>query len=107
MFSILSAILGFGKDAIGKISQTSDKAKEQQTELAKAQTQLTQAEIQGAPASFLRLWRSALGWVLVFCFVWEVIGRAIITTYFPEAWLPPSVLKEITSLLLGMLGLGI
>ncbi len=32
--------------------------------------------------------------------------RPVILTYWPDTPLPPSVLKEITSLLLGMLGLG-
>ena len=60
----------------------------------------------GAPPSRLRLWRSFLGWALTLAFLWEVMVRPVILTYWPDTQLPPSVLEEITSLLLGMLGLG-
>ena len=60
----------------------------------------------GAPPRRLRLWRSCRGWALTLAFLWEVLVRPVILTYWPDTPLPPSVLKEITSLLLGMLGLG-
>ena len=71
-----------------------------------AQARLNEAEIQGAPPSRLRLWRSFLGWTLAVLFVWEVVVRTAILTYWPDTLLPPSVLREITTLLVGMLGLG-
>lgn len=71
-----------------------------------AQSRINEAEVGGAPASILRLWRSFLGWVLALAFAWEVIMRPVIVTYWPDALLPPSVLGEVSKLLLGMLGLG-
>lgn len=100
MADLFGAIVDIGKTVAGKI--TGDEAKTRDN-----QARVTEAEISGAPQSKLRLWRSALSWLLVICFAFEVVGRAIITTYFPEAWLPPSAMKEIVSLLCGMLGLGL
>ena len=70
------------------------------------QAKINEAEVAGGPASILRLWRSFLGWVLAIVFAWEVVGRNIILTYWPDTKLPPSMIKEVTQLLLGMLGLG-
>lgn len=94
--SWLTDLIGKGVD---KIWPDKSKAREQQAAL-------NAEELKGAPTSKLRLWRSFLGWVLALLFVWEVVFRTVISTYWPEVKLPPSVLKEITSLLLGMLGLG-
>lgn len=71
-----------------------------------AQSRINEAEVSGAPASILRLWRGFLGWVLALVFAWEVVGRGIVATYWADITLPPSVLKEITTVLMGMLGLG-
>lgn len=70
-----------------------------------AQARINEKEVDGAPPSRLRLWRSFLGWTCAICFVWEVVARPIVTTYWPGATLPPSFLKEVTSLLLSLLGL--
>lgn len=70
------------------------------------QQRANEAEINGAPASRLRLWRSFLGWVLSLVFAWEVVGRGLVATYWPHVRLPPSVLEDIGAVLLGMLGLG-
>lgn len=70
------------------------------------QSRINEAEVSGAPASILRLWRGFLGWVLALVFAWEVVGRGIVLTYWPNTKLPPSVLQDIMTLLLGMLGLG-
>lgn len=99
MGSIFKAIFGIGSKAIDKIFP--DRA-----ESRKAQSQINEAEIAGAPASTLRLWRSFLGWALALAFLWEVALRPIILTYWPDTPLPPSALEEISTLLLGMLGLG-
>lgn len=99
MFSFIRELLGLGNKAMDKIFP--DRA-----ESRKAQAQINECEISGAPASSLRLWRSFLGWVLALCFVWEVAARPIIATYCPQARLPPSFVEETTTLLLGMLGLG-
>lgn len=99
MFGWLEAILGIGGKALDKVWPDRAASREQQA-------QINQAEISGAPASRLRLWRSFLGWVLAIVFVWEVVGRNVILTYWPDTKLPPSMIKEVTQLLLGMLGLG-
>lgn len=97
--SSLPVLGGVLEKGMEKLFPDKAKAREQQAEIDKA-------EIAGAPPSRLRLWRSFLGWVLALLFVWEVVFRTVISTYWPGVKLPPSVLKEITSLLLGMLGLG-
>lgn len=74
-----------------------------------AQARINAAEVENAPPSHLRLWRSFLGWVLALLFVWEVVGRLIVIPLFFAplgATLPPSALEQIMALLLGMLGLG-
>lgn len=96
---ILKTIFGLGGKAIDKIFP--DRA-----EARRAQSQINEAEVSGAPVSKLRLWRSFLGWALALCFIWEAAARPVIATYWPEATLPPSFMEEISGLLLGMLGLG-
>ena len=76
------------------------------SKVADNQCAINQAELSGAPASRLRLWRSFLGWVLALTFAWEVVARPVISTYWPDVQLPPSVLGEVSRILLGMLGLG-
>ncbi|WP_165071133.1 hypothetical protein [Desulfovibrio sp. ZJ200] len=74
-----------------------------------AQSRINEAEVSGAPRSFLRLWRAFLGWMLSLLFGWEVVGRLIVIPVFFPDWgkeLPPSALDQIMALLLGMLGLG-
>ena len=66
----------------------------------------SRAELEGAPPSRLRLWRSFLGWALSLCFVWEAVLRPALLTYWPGLTLPPSTLEAVTALLMGMLGLG-
>lgn len=99
MFGWLETILGIGGKVMDKISPDRAASREQQS-------RVNEAEISGAPASRMRLWRSFLGWVLSLLFVWEAVGRAVILTYWPDANLPPSMLKEVMSMLFGMLGLG-
>lgn len=76
------------------------------SKVAENQARINEQEVGGAPASRLRLWRSFLGWCLSLLFVWEVMMRPIIVTYWPDVTLPPSMLTEISRLLFGMLGLG-
>lgn len=76
------------------------------SKVAENQARINEQEVGGAPASRLRLWRSFLGWCLSLLFVWEVMMRPIIVTYWPGVTLPPSMLSEASRLLLGMLGLG-
>lgn len=95
-----------GKVAGGVLSTLFGKLTGDRSVIAKGQNTANEAEIAGAPASRLRLWRSFLGWVLALVFAWEVVGRGIVSTYWPHVTLPPSSLEEISSILLGMLGLG-
>lgn len=83
-----------------------DRIAPEKSKVVEGQNRANEAEISGAPISLLRLWRSFLGWVLALVFAWEVVGRGIMLTYWPETKLPPSALQDIMSLLLGMLGLG-
>lgn len=99
MLEIIKSVFGWGAKAAGAIVGKDDKSQERQAKL-------NEAEIAGAPQSSLRLWRCALGWALAFSFVWEIMARPVIATYWPGATLPPSFIKETMSLLLGMLGLG-
>lgn len=100
MFEVFKKLFGLGKSAVTAITGVDQESR-------KNQAHINEEEIKGAPQSMLRLWRSALGWALALSFVWEVMARPVIATYFPNATLPPSFIKETTSLLLGMLGLGI
>lgn len=97
--SILSSILGIGGKVMDKVWPDKSASRD-------AQAKINEQEVSGAPSSLLRLWRGFLGWVLTLTFAWEVVARPVILTYWPDATLPPSMLKEISSLLLGMLGLG-
>lgn len=93
---------------IGDLFKTiADRFAPEKGKVLEAQSRTNEAEIASAPASRLRLWRSFLGWVLALVFAWEVVGRPIIMTYWPDTVLPPSMIGEISHLLLGMLGLGI
>lgn len=98
MWDVIKSILGIGNKILEKAPDA--------VESRKAQIRINEAEITGAPASRLRLWRSLLGWALSLAFIWEVMARPIVVTYWPDLPLPPSAMKEITTLLLGMLGLG-
>lgn len=74
-----------------------------------AQARINGVEVEGAPKSRLRLWRSFLGWVLALLFAWEVVGRLILIPLLLPGLLPrlpPSALDQILTVLLGMLGLG-
>lgn len=99
-------LLGVLKGKV-KISKIPDELKDKINEkVIEGQNRINEAEVSGGPVSRLRLWRSFLGWVLSLAFAWEVLGRGILSTYWPELRLPPPMLKEISHLLLGMLGLG-
>lgn len=93
---------------LGKVAeQVVDKLLPERGKVLEAQSSVNQAEATGAPVSRLRLWRSFLGWALTLAFVWEVVGRPLLCTYMPDVPMPPSMLDEVSALLMGMLGLGI
>ena len=95
--SWLSSITGLLGKGLDKIWPDKEKCREQQAAL-------NQAELAGAPPSWLRRWRYFLGWILALLFVWEAVARPVIVTYWPDVTLPPSVLGEVVKLLLFMLG---
>lgn len=102
MFGLIKSLFGLGGKALDKVFPDRAASRE-------AQSRINEAEVSGAPASRLRLWRSFLGWILTLLFAWEVVGRLIIIPMFFADWgksLPPSALDQIMALLLGMLGLG-
>ena len=97
---------------IGNVFTTiADRISPDKSKVLEAQSRINEAEVEGAPPSKLRLWRSFLGWVLALTLavtlVFEIIIRPIILTYWPDAKLPPLELDEIQHLLRAMLGLGI
>ena len=100
---------GADKGIAGELARASERVLTGRASQNEAQGRINSAEIEGAPQSRLRLWRSFLGWVLTLLFAWEVAGRLIvIPILFPqlERHLPPSALDQILTVLLGMLGLG-
>lgn len=102
MWALLGTLLGGITGAVGKILPDRNRQND-------AQSHINEAEVGGAPASILQLWRSFLGCMLSLLFCWEVAGRLIIIPLlFPALrdHLPPSALNQIMTLLLGMLGLG-
>ncbi|MDR0238695.1 MAG: hypothetical protein LBI88_00510 [Deltaproteobacteria bacterium] len=89
----------------GLIGRVFDRLLPDKAKINEAQSRINESEVQGGPASVLRLWRGFVGWTLGLCLAWELACRPVIATYWPEALLPPSMLKEVLTLLLGMLGL--
>ena len=101
--NIINSLPVLGKLAASLLNKLApDKA-----EARREQAALDRAELEGAPPSRLRLWRSFLGWVLALCFAWEAVLRPVLVTYWPRAVLPPPMLEAVQTLLLGMLGLGL
>ena len=100
---------GADKGIAGELAHATERVLSGRASQNEAQGRINSAEIEGAPQSRLRLWRSFLGWVLTLLFAWEVAGRLIvIPLLLPELeqHLPPSALDQILTVLLGMLGLG-
>ena len=102
MWSLIGKLLGGVGGMVGRIIPDRNRQND-------AQSRINEAEVSGAPASRMRLWRSFLGWVLALLFCWEVVGRLVIVPLFFAKWadkLPPSALDQVMALLLGMLGMG-
>ena len=89
----------------GFVGKLFDRLLPDKSKVNESQSRVNEAEVSGGPASILRLWRGFVGWTLGLCLAWEIIVRPAIVTYWPDAMLPPSMLKEVLTLLLGMLGL--
>jgi hypothetical protein len=90
---------------VGKLlEKIFDRALPDKSKSNEAQARINEAEVSGAPTSHLRLWRSFVGWVMGLAVAWEILFRPVIVTYWPDAMLPPSMLKEVLSLLMAMMG---
>ena len=89
----------------GFLAKVFDRLLPDKSKVNEAQAKINEAEVAGAGASILRLWRGFIGWTLGVCLAWEIVMRPVIVTYWPDVTLPPSMLAEIVTLLLGMLGL--
>lgn len=90
----------------GLLEKVTDRLLPDKAASREAQARINEQEVATSGQTRLKAWRGFLGWVLSIVFAWEIIGRGIIQTYWPGIVLPPSVLKEISTLLLSMLGLG-
>lgn len=55
--------------------------------------------------SFQR-WRLACSLLLSLALLWEIAARPILKSLWPDLELPQSVLKEISTLLMGLCGMG-
>ena len=79
MWALLGNLLGGITGAVGKILPDRNRQND-------AQSRINEAEVGGAPASMVRLWRSFLGWMLSLLFCWEVAGRLIIIPLLFPGW---------------------
>lgn len=79
MWALLGNLLGGITGAVGKILPDRNRQND-------AQSRINEAEVGGAPASMLRLWRSFLGWMLSLLFCWEVAGRSSLFPCFFRGW---------------------
>ena len=89
----------------GVLAKVLDRVLPDKAKVNEAQSRINEAEVNGAGPSILRHWRGFLGFVCALVFAFEVVIRPVILTYWPGTLLPPSMLKEILTLLLGMLGM--
>ena len=98
--------LSFLADIFGK---TADKIAPDKGKVLEAQARINEQEIasSGGGVPFLRSWRGGVGWILCLLLAWEVIGRPIMTCYFPDVPIPPSQIEYVGRILFGMMGLGI
>lgn len=93
--------LSIAGDIFGKIL---DRFSADKNKILETQSEINRQEIEGAPVSRLRLWRSFVGWVAGLVFAWELVARPVITTYWPDVTLPPSMLKEVLQVLFALFG---
>ena len=77
-----------------------------QKKLTEGQLELNKLELQEAPRSYLRLWRSFLFWVLSLCFLYVVIAQPLLTFYFPGLPLPV-VSEELSDTIIRLLLVGL
>jgi len=108
----LTAGLDLASTIVGKIWP--DKTAQEQQELAGMLAQLTaQTDIDKAEAASvdpLQHWRGGMGWVCVAAYGWNFVGQPLATTAATllghPVILPPLEIGPLSTLTLGMLGLG-
>lgn len=94
---LLNLILGVGGKIADKIWPDRSKQQEKHLEI--------HAEAERSSGGRMTPYK-AFGYALVFLFVWEVFIRNTIVFYWPAVKLPPSVLKDIMSMLGTYFGIG-
>lgn len=94
---LLNLILGVGGKIVDKVWP--DRSKQQEKHLD------IQAETERSSGGRMTPYK-AFGYVLVFWFVWEIFVRSTIVFYWPEAKLPPAMLKEAFQMLGTYFGMG-
>ena len=70
------------------LSKGLDKAFPDKSKSREQQTEMNKLEIQGAPQSKVRLWRSYLMITICLCLLYVVIVQPIILLYWPNAKIP-------------------
>lgn len=86
MLSFLQGLLGIGGKAMDKLFPDRSKLVEKNLDI-NAETERTSG---GAMTP-----RKLFMYILAFLFVWEVVGRPVIVTYWPHVPLPPSMKQEV------------
>lgn len=97
MLTFLQNLLGIGGKALDKIFPDRAKLQEKNLEI--------NAETEKASNGGMTP-RKLMMYVLVFLFVWEVVGRTILATYWPEIPLPPSIKQEVMLAAGSLFGMG-
>lgn len=92
----------------GLIDKALDRLLPDKKRISEGQIELNKLELQDAPRSYLRLWRSFLFWALTLCAVYLIIVQPVLHFYFPDVPLPelPVDFSELLRLLLVGLGAG-
>lgn len=127
MIPIIDSLLKIGSTILDRVIPdvaAREKAKaefqlqvlQQETELVKTFAQLDQSQIEvnkeeaKSSSLFVSGWRPFIGWVCGSAFAWVYIGQPVLAFFFTAAGhplnLPHIEFGEMSSVLLGMLGLG-
>lgn len=97
MFGLIQSLFGIGEKVVEKIFPDRARLQERQLEI--------NAETERASGGGFTP-RKAFMYVLVLCFVWEVMVRPVVVTYWPQTVLPPSMLKDVMLAMSSLFGLG-
>lgn len=97
MFSLIKSLFGLGEKALGKVFPDRAKFQEKNLEI--------NAETERASGGRMTP-RKLLMYVFALGLAWELMIRPVISTYWPEATLPPSMLKELMTAASAMFGMG-